>query len=87
MDIILDVVDKITIVSGPISVIPPLVQQTELRFGPEWAARRHSLAHESILNGSRIRVVVRCVRHVSAIVQMYAVRLHVIDYRFRETLA
>jgi hypothetical protein len=81
-EVILDVVDKTTIVSRLISLIPPLVKQIELGFGPEWAARRHSLTHESILNRSRIRIVVRRVGHISVIIQVHAVRLHVIDIDF-----
>src|SRR3984957_11576353 len=69
-------------VSGLISAIPPLVKQIELRFGPEWAAGRHGLTYQSILNRSCIRIVVGRIGHVPVIVQKHAVRLHVINIDF-----
>jgi peptide methionine sulfoxide reductase MsrB len=70
------------IISGLISVSPPLVVQTELLCGPEWAARRHSLTRQASLNRFCIRIIVRCVGHVLVIVQMHAVNLHMIDIDF-----
>jgi hypothetical protein len=65
--------------SGLISVGPPILVQVELLRVPEWAARRHGLTHQAILDRLGIRVMVRCVGHVLEIVQMHTVNLHVLD--------
>ena len=75
----LDVKFRGFIHSGLISVSPPLVVQTELLCGPEWAARRHSSTNQAVLDCLCIRVIVRRVRHVLEIIQMHAMNFHVID--------
>ena len=77
-------VDKLITYLRLISLSSPLVIQTELLCGPEWAARRHSLPGQAILDCLRIRVIVRWVGHVLEIVQMHAVNLHMLDIDFSE---